>query len=357
MSRALVETGNEVVVVTGRAEGLPPEEKTEAGHIYRVYDRKSAGEAWIIDRVLAETRNHDVDVIEGVDHLGECAGLISRYSRVPVMIKVHACQIVKVLQVAHIYYPWQRITWGLARFRARAQLKREQFVIENADLETVCSERLLREMHKQGLSLPSATVVLPNPIVLPAKINCAGDAPVILFVGRLEFLKGIQCLPEMLRRVMQRIPDVQLRIAGGDTYARGIGSLRNWLIRRSADLQQNVVFLGQLDADRLAQEICTASVVVAPSLWDNFPGAVLEAMAYATPVVTTPHGGMPEMLKGTGAPIHDQNDPAFAAAVVDLLADPIMARKIGAACRKRCVDYYSPEAVVPRYIEFLEQNL
>lgn len=358
MARALVAAGHEPVIVTGRADGLPEEAHTEYGYVYRLYDRCDAGARWLDDRVLSIARTHHVDVIEGADHLGECAGILSRPHEIPVLIKVHACQVINVLQDAHIHYPWQRVAWSLARWRARVQLRRERYVIEHADLEAVPSARLLEEMTRQGLRLPGRRAVIPNPIADPG----AGDykkaaAPVILFAGRFEFLKGIQFLPGLLREVRKRVPGVRLRIAGGDTYARWVGSLEAWLIKALGDLSPQVDFLGRLGPQELDREYRSAWVTVVPSLWDNFPTVVLESMIRGVPVVTTPHGGMPEMLAGTGAPVFDPRDPAFAEATTRLLLDEGARSSVGMLCRQRCRDCFSADAIVARYVDFLARHV
>ncbi len=358
MAQTLVQAGHHVVVVTGRAAGMPAEERTDCGHIYRVYDRDDAGSRQVTDRVLAEARNHGINVIEGADHLGECANLLAQKPRPPILIKAHACQVIKVLQRAHVHYPWQRITWALARARARKQLQRERYVIEHADLELVSSHRLLDEMRKQGLRLPARIAVLPNPIADP---GCgerhAAETPTILFVGRLEFLKGVQFLPNILRRVLERVPNAQLRVVGGDTYARWVGSLKAWLSNKLGDMAPRVALLGSLTPETLDAEYRAAWVTVAPSLWDNFPTVVLESLIRGLPVVTTPHGGMPEMLTETGATVHDPRSPSFADAVADLLLSEEKRQQWGDAGRQRCLDQYSPAVVGDQYLDFLNANL
>ena len=52
--------------------------------------------------------------------------------------------------------------------------------------------------------------------------------------------------------------------------------------------------------------------MILPSRWDNFPTVLLEAMARSRPVVSSPNGGMPEMLEGTLCQAVDPSTPAFA---------------------------------------------
>ncbi len=355
MAAALNESGHPAIVATARRPGKADEERTAAGLVLRTYDPGEVDSPRWADRMVQIARDYQVDLIEGADHLGECASVLRHPRRPAVLIKVHASQIVRALQNAQIHYAWQRATWALARFRARKQLARERFVVEHADLETVCSQRLLTEMHRQGLRLPARIGVLPNPIRDPGEsLEPESPYPSVLFVGRMEFLKGIQFLPEIFQSVRATVPEVRLRIAGADTYARGIGSMKAWLERRLAPQSAQVDWLGPLDAAELDREYRRAWVVAAPSLWDNFPMVVLESMVRGKAIVTTPHGGMPEMLSSTSGRIVRPDQPAFGAAVVQLLTNSGLRAEAGRSARAKALQAYSPRAVAEQYVRFVE---
>jgi glycosyltransferase involved in cell wall biosynthesis len=148
-------------------------------------------------------------------------------------------------------------------------------------------------------------------------------------------------------------PDVILEIAGSDSYARGLGGMKDWLVVRFGKLIRNVRFLGQLDQVQLHTTYCNAWVVIVPSRWDNFPQVVLDAMVRGKAIVASPHGGMPEMLAGTSCVIRDPYTPAFAENVCAFLADKGSRRHAGNSVMQKAIGAYSPERVVQQYVDFV----
>ena len=358
MALALAQTGHAAVVVTGKAKGQPSEEEQPCGIVYRVYDYDEIGSAAVKDRVLAIARNHHSELIEGADHLGECAGLLKEKRRPPVLVKVHACQAVRVAWESHVYYRWQKWTLRLAHLRALRQLLRERRSIERADLICVPSRRIWDEMVRQGLRLPKNIAHIPNPypITETKPGRSENDSPLVLFVGRIEFGKGIEFLPKIIKSVVQHFPQTRFEIAGSDTYARGIGSLKAWLEKALGAYKAYVNFLGRIDQKALNDAYARAWLVIVPSRWDNFPTVVLEAMAKRRPIVASPHGGMPEMLEGTGAFVVDPSKEIFARMICRLLGDSKEREKIGEACRQRVQQAFNPNAIVSKYIAFVQKD-
>jgi len=356
MARGICEYGHSVVVVAGRNGSSQEYENGKAGIVYRVYDKKEVRSRRIRDLVLSIATKHKVDVIEGTDHWGECAKIIDALDRPPVVIKYHSCQYLNNLRVASEIFFWQKFTIALALLRSWRQVCAEKKCIEQADASIVPSKKIIQALLKQGAKLPARRTLIPNMLshipVLSAYEEA--DVPSLLFVGRIEGLKGIQYLPHILAQVIKKYPDTVLEIAGGDQYARGLGSLKEWLERRMGSFVSNVSFLGPLAPKELDMAYRRCWIFVYPTKWDNFPMAVLEAMSYAKPVVTTPHGGMPEMLEGTGAPIVEPSSSQFGEKIIELLSNTDLRRQIGAACRERVVNYYTPQKVIPKYLEFME---
>jgi len=358
MALGLTRFGHGVVVVTGRVNGMPEEEETEYGRIYRCYDRKEVRTARVADKVLRIARLHQVDIIEGTDHWGECSRLIRMKPRPPILIKYHGCQIIRALTDAEVVYPWQRLIVWAALLRIRQQQLAERVCVVEPDMACAPSEKICRDLLEQGTPIPAHFSIIPN--VFPSSITpaCSVESPVptLFFAGRLELRKGIQYLPAILAQVVKQHPGTVLELAGADCYARGIGSLREWLKKQFGSLSSRVRFLGPLTREDLVRAYDRCWAFVFPTKWDNFPMVILEAMARGKAIVTTPHGGMPEMLAGTGSPIEEPSTLAFAETVCRLLGDRREQERIGHANWQK-VQNYSPEKIIPQYINFLKANL
>ncbi len=113
----------------------------------------------------------------------------------------------------------------------------------------------------------------------------------ILFVGSLIPLKGVGVLLEALARVQQQRQDWRLDLVGD-------GADREAFVRQAADLglAPQVTFHGLKTKTEVAEFMRRADLFVLPSLWDNMPCVIVEAMASGLPIVASNVGGIPEMV-------------------------------------------------------------
>ena len=356
MASCLTRMGNQAVVVTSRFPGLPELEDCECGRVYRIYNRKDARTLKVAKAVMDLARENKIDLVEGADHHGELAGIIRTKKRPPVVVKIHGSNPINVLQNSQIYYRWQKLTIWLAHVRNRKQTIDERFSIENAEMALMPSARMREELINQRIHIPRRNAVLPNPVLpFDGELNKESVAPTVLMVSRLDIGKGIQFLPGILRKLTSEFSDLTLEIAGDDSYARGIGSLRKWLVNRLGDLKGHVKFLGKLDREQLEHAYGRAWVVLLPSRWDNFPTVLLEAMIRGKPVVASPHGGMPEMLGGTLCGTAPPEGRDFINLVANLLRDSSLRKLAGESLKKKAKEAYAPEVIVKDYIGTLKQ--
>jgi glycosyltransferase involved in cell wall biosynthesis len=115
--------------------------------------------------------------------------------------------------------------------------------------------------------------------------------------------------------------------------------------------------LGRVDNERLLSLVYSAAdVLVLPSLQESFGLVVLEAMACGTPVIGSPVGGMPEMIRPgvTGQLFPVEDVECLRAAVREVLEDPVRHAAMSANCRRVAVEEYSLELHARRYMELYE---
>jgi D-inositol-3-phosphate glycosyltransferase len=218
------------------------------------------------------------------------------------------------------------------------RLVAEAAVARAADLVTVltCGEAAL--LHRSyGLSGARLQVVPAGvdlsrfaPPVAPA---AADRPPTLLFVGRLQPLKGPDVAVRTLAAVRRRVPDARLRVVGG-TSGTGEGVTTPAQLRRLAaelGVAEAVTFEPATDQDALARIYHEADVLVAPSRNETFGLVALEAQASGLPVVAADVPGL-QAVVGDGGVLVSGHDPAdHAAAVVPLLRDRDLAARVGAA--------------------------
>jgi len=167
--------------------------------------------------------------------------------------------------------------------------------------------------------------------------------PVVLTVGRLSPVKGIDVLMHALARLRAEGRDVSAVVAGGEQagYAGHAAALHQ--LRDSLGLAQAVRLAGHLDDT--TGELARASVYVQPARWEGVPLAVLEAMAAGVPVVATDVGGIRDVIAPdvNGLLVPPDDPAALALAIGSLLDDADRAARLAAAGRRLTRERYTRE--------------
>ncbi|MCK6564373.1 MAG: glycosyltransferase [Dehalococcoidia bacterium] len=167
--------------------------------------------------------------------------------------------------------------------------------------------------------------------------------PVLLWVGRLEKLKGVDILIQALAELDER--HFTLLVVGGDERA---ADLKAELQHQAAasGLAANVRFVGAVPHDQLPVYYSAADVCVVPSYYESFGLVAVEAMACGTPVVASRVGGLvSSVIDGvTGYLIPWRCPGPFAEKLEVLLHNPELRANFGAAAR-RSVERFRWESV------------
>lgn len=170
--------------------------------------------------------------------------------------------------------------------------------------------------------------IVPNIIDLHRFSNPQPHRPLrrrLLVARNLEPIYDNESAIRALAIVRQTHPDATLTIAGSGPLAGALQSLAG-----SLGLSGAVVFAGRLDRDAMAVAYREADIVLNPSLVDNMPNSVLEALASGVPVVTTHVGGVPYIVKHeeTALLVPPRAPEAMAAAILRLMEDATLARRL-----------------------------
>jgi glycosyltransferase involved in cell wall biosynthesis len=181
-----------------------------------------------------------------------------------------------------------------------------------------------------------------------------GDRPILFTPRRLVQRMGIDKLLEALVVVQQQVPDIWLAIAGK-------GSQREALEQQTQDLglTDHVRFLGYVaDGDLpICYQAADLTVVPSQSL-EGFGLVLLESLASGTPVLSTPVGGMPEVLRPFEPNLVTVD--ATAGAIADRLIAYFTGKLVlpdRESCRDYAVQNYDWQIIVPRVQEVLLRPL
>jgi glycosyltransferase involved in cell wall biosynthesis/GT2 family glycosyltransferase len=147
----------------------------------------------------------------------------------------------------------------------------------------------------------------------------------VLYVGSLEYKKGVMILAQAFEQLLRRLPDARLVLIG-DGGEEAL--LRTYFT--DAGISGSVEWLGRQSRDGVARWMRSVDVLCAPSFGEPYGQNILEALASGKPVVATNAGGHPYLVDHrNGANVKPGDVNGFADALYRFLNDPELARNVG----------------------------
>lgn len=163
------------------------------------------------------------------------------------------------------------------------------------------------------------------------------DGKQVLFVGRLDAVKGVPLLLQAFAHARIRHPDARLTLVGD-------GPARPALEAQAAQLgvDDAVTFTGYRAEAEVAGMLAQSNVLVLPSFAEGVPVVLMEAMASHLPVIASQVGGVPELVQdGVSGFVIPAGDLSTLISRLDmLLSDPELCRRMGVAGRKKVEKEY-----------------
>lgn len=224
----------------------------------------------------------------------------------------------------------------------------------------VTSEGELRELRRTGLPVRH-TIVVPfgvgvdsiagplSPEIDGLRLQ-VGPHPIVLFLGRVNWKKGLDRLISAFRLVK----DARLVIAGNDEegYSPGLRALATRL-----GVRDRVFFVGPVYGKQKTELLSIASVFALPSYSENLGIAALEALAAGCPVVLTPDVGLAQAIQAAEAGLVSSGEPADLAASIEALIGDSGRRQAMAERGRRLVREQFSWPVVARMMEDAMQQI
>jgi glycosyltransferase involved in cell wall biosynthesis len=230
--------------------------------------------------------------------------------------------------------------------------------IDQAAAVHVTSEIESKELKALGFK-PRRIVLVPNGADLPPietarnSTNNATSAqcrPVILFLGRVNWKKGI----DRLIPTIAHVPEAELVIAGNDeeNYRPALV-----ILAQRAGVAERVRFLGPVDDTEKWRLLRKAKMLVLPSYSENFGNVILEAMSVGCPVVVTPEVGLAPTVCNSNAGLVVEGTPEkLAAAINVLLQNPDQCRRMGEAGRRIAMEQFSWAAIAEKMEQVYQEE-
>ncbi len=171
-------------------------------------------------------------------------------------------------------------------------------------------------------------------------LGLAGEGPLLLFVGRIQPLKGVAVAVRALSALTPDHPDARLVVVGGPSGPQGgVEVARTEALVDELGLRDRVVFVPPQPHELLSTYYRASDVCLVPSRSESFGLVALEAAACGTPVVASDVGGLRSLIDHgrTGYLVEEPTPAAFAAWVRQILAEPLLAERLstGSVLRAR----------------------
>lgn len=264
------------------------------------------------------------------------AARLARSQSVPWCVSPHGALVPELVKRKS---RWVKSAW-LSLFKQQT-LERAAFIHATSNLEADDARRFGYDLPPLsvvplGVDIPALKAAHDVPTDVPLQ---AGQGPLLLFLGRISWKKGL----DRLLPALARIPTARLVVAGNDEE-----NLTSRLISlaRSIGVADRVVFAGPVYGEEKMALLSSASLLVLPSYSENFAMVVLESLAVGRPVAVTAEVGLAPIVKAAGAgEIIPPEPTAMGDALAELVKDTARLNDMGRRGRELVESCYSWDRV------------
>jgi glycosyltransferase involved in cell wall biosynthesis len=201
-----------------------------------------------------------------------------------------------------------------------------------------------------------ADMMATDTAVLRNNLGIPDGRLVVGIVGRLQPWKGQDVFLRALAAISARGYDVHGLVVGGNAYNRSPGYEDDLkALARALDLEDRVTFTGQVPVATKYVRIMDISINA--SACEPFGLVVLEAMAAGVPVVAFAEGGPAEIIEPgrSGLLAAAGDESALTEAIVQLIDDPGLLRRVGDGGRERAQTMFSPDGMTRQMVRQLRE--
>lgn len=275
---------------------------------------------------LALAAHHRYDLIHAhfLMPTGVLAAALKRLTGLPLVVTIHGSDVPG-------YNP-DRFKRG---HRVLAPLWRQ--VVQSSDA-IISPSRYLCGLLQHVVDVP--VDIIPHGFHLPAG-GTVSRRKRIFFASRLFPRKGAQHMLKALEGV---------DLGGWEVVIAGDGPMLGPLQEQARQLGINVQFPGFVTGQALQDLYASSEIFVFPSLHDNFPVVLLEALSAGCAVITNNVTGMPEVVGDAGVLVKPHDIAGLRAAIVDLMGDEVRRRQLGDLSRQR-VEGFAWNRILAEHLE------
>lgn len=279
------------------------------------------------DSIIAFHESRKYDILHTHYWLSGIVGLLVKNSmRIPWIHSLHTVEMLKTIK------------------KDRIRIEVEEEIMRSCDL---IISPTYREVYKISERYPRARIVtIPHGVDTQRFTPSANGHSKLLFVGRIDPIKGLDLLVDALRMLKR---DIELNIIGGASK----GEENYESIKRYAD-GLPVKFHGPVKHEHLSKFYQNSGVLVVPSYYESFGLVALEAMASARPVIGFEDTGLAETVGENAGILVKRSKKNLAYAISQLVDNTELRHKLGSKGWKKSLHFDWPRIAL-KYKEVYEE--
>jgi glycosyltransferase involved in cell wall biosynthesis len=359
LTRELAKKGHETVIYTTNLADRSGKTITFEGSGFEVRAFPAhvlVGDYFYTPEMRRALEGEEFDIVHAHcyrNYQTDIANRIAKERRKPLFFTAHGT-LVKLPNLR------DRILKGLYDVRNQGRL------LKDASCVVALSHEEANQYHALGVLRGKIAVIyhgidgeifrpLPDPVELRRQWDLDGG-PVVLYVGRLHYRKGVQYLLPAFQRLLVHFPTAHLVLCGSDYGFQKHLEQQT----RHLHIQDHVVFTGAVERGRMPQVYALADVVVLPAQYEVFGHTIAEAAACGKPVVATKWGWASEFFESdTECLLVDRYGDVdeLAQAIETLLGDPKRRADVGSRAREKVLRGLSWETCARKHLEMYNRAL
>ena len=373
LAEALTTKGHSVIVLTRRSDLLLKNyEQYGAVHVYRLPPvGRGQLKKWGLlfssfPMLIHLQRQYDLIFVSGFRIIGIAGILVSRIFHKKCILKSDSQG-----EMSGAFFVNGLKKFGLSPswlpFKLFLNIRNK--VLAGADGFSAISADIAEEFSMAGIK-PKLIHIIPNSvdtarfypvtrrqkIALRKKLGIPQNAMIVIYTGRIVSYKGLPLLLKVWRDLYKKHNKILLLLVGTgglDMYNCEI-ELRSYV--RENWLDQYIRFTGSVQ--NVAEYLQASDIFAFPTEDDALPSSLIEAMACALPIVTTPVGAIKAIVKDgeNGIVIQPGDYQQLYQALETLMVNPHLASLLGQAALKTIQSQFSSDIVIERYLSLFRQT-
>lgn len=313
-------------------------------------------------------KNINFDIAEGTD-FGACGiEILRKYPEIPFVTRAHTANYLIdqfLFEPLKGWAKWRFILGGLKRIQIpklptlpkEKNFLDEKEIVQNCDMVVSPSHSLAKfyidlKWCKNYKHLPLLFQVQKE--ILSIKQNNISNVILnIVFYGRLEVRKGVLEIAKAIPLLLKKNPLLTFYFIGKTANSPiACMDMGEFLKQKLKKFSKSVIFQEAFQPEHISKILDIGDIFLFPSRFDSFGLVCCETMAAGKAVIGSNSGGMAEIIENgiSGLLVEPNNPKDIVKKISILLENPELRFKIGVNARKRILNNYSSEIIIPKQI-------